>query len=194
MKLSMKLVALTLCITAMLATSACWLQSAWVAEAQAVVKLVPPAAIAVLDLVAAFRGAPVDQSAVASINADSSLVATLLQDYKDASAAAKPDLLSQLDAAALQTSKDLQTILGVIHVGDAATQTKISALVSFVIGEAEALASIIPAAQGKTAARARVAAAPPMQAKDFKKHFNAIMKAPTGNAALDAVSPQFALK
>ena len=148
-------------------TIAC--STTWVTEAVNILKVVAPAAINVLTLVAAFEGKPVDAQKSATIVNDVNAAITELQNYAAASAAAQPGLLAQLNAALAQTQTDLSSILADVHVSNPTKVAQINALVTFVISEVAAVQSLLPNAP-VTARKV------PVDAKHFKRQYNAIMK------------------
>jgi len=154
-------------ISLIAATIAC--STTWVTEAVNILKVVAPAAINVLTLVAAFEGKPVDAQKSATIVNDVNAAITELQNYAAASAAAQPGLLSQLNAALAQTQTDLASILADVHVSNPTKVAQINALVTFVISEVAAVQSLLPNAP-VTARKI------PVDAKHFKRQYNSLMK------------------
>ena len=155
-----------------LATVAC--STTWVAEAVNILKVVAPAAVNILTLVAAFEGTPVDVQKSQTITNDVNAALKYLQDYSAASAAAGPGVLAQLDGALSATQNDLSSILATLHVVDKAHAAQIQALVTFVISEVAQVQSLIPPPPSTVIPIARRTI--PLSARKFKSSFNAMIK------------------
>lgn len=164
----MKTLKSTLAITLIAAMVAC--STSWVTEAVNILKVVAPAAINVLALVAAFEGTPINAQKEMTITNDVNAAITELQNYSAASVAAQPGIVTQLNAALTQTQTDLSSILTDLHISDKTKVAQITALVTFVISEVAAVESLLPPAKPVTARKL------PVSAKNFKKSFNALMK------------------
>lgn len=188
--------AFVLCVTLTLA--AC--STAWIGEAEQIVAALIPAAANIIALVAALQGKGVSatdlqtiQSVGAQAGADLQLLQSLITAYQNADAAAKPGILGQIQAALSATQTSLQGLLPALHIQDAATQTKVTAVVGLVISEVQSLAAIVPLVsasaetptlEAKSAARVGQVKAP-LTAGEFVSSFNATLSAKTGNAGLD---------
>jgi hypothetical protein len=105
----------------------------------------------------------------------------LINDYKTASAADKPNVLGKIDAALNAAQKDLQGILTAFHVKDTATQTAISAGIGLAVTTVEAIISLLPPAPstGMPTAMTAKKAPPhkPDKPEDLKAKYNAIVSA-----------------
>jgi hypothetical protein len=189
---------LVLCLSITLA--AC--STAWIAEAEQIVATLIPAAANIIALVAALQGKGVSagdlrivQDAGAQAGADLQLVQSLITAYQKADAAAKPGILSQIQVAIGTVQSSLQGILPALHIQDAATQAKITAVVGILLSEVQSLAAIVPLVSANTATPSAKSAAKlgqptqtPLTAREFVSSFNATLTAKTGNAELDRVS------
>jgi hypothetical protein len=185
-----------LCLTIGLA--AC--STAWIGEAEQIVAVLIPAAANIISLVAALQGKGVSaedlrtiQNAGTQAGADLQLVQSLITAYQNADAAAKPGILNQIQAAIGVVQASLQGLLPALHIQDAATQTKITAVVGILLSEVQSLAAIVPLvkanAEGPTLAAKSAAGMghprAPLTASEFVSSFNATLTAKTGNAELD---------
>jgi len=188
---------LVLCVTVTLAGCS----TTWIGEAEQVVAALIPAAANIIALVAALEGKSVSaadlqtiQNAGTQAGADLQLIESLITAYQTADATAKPGILNQIQTAINVVQANLQGLLPALHIQDAATQAKITAVVGIVLSEVESLAAIVPlvSANASTAAMARAAAQtkkqPPLTASEFVKSYNATLTAKTGNANLDRVT------
>jgi len=170
----------------------------WIAEAEQVVAALIPAATNIIALVAALEGKGVSatdlqtiQSAGTQAGQDLQLIQSLITAYQTADATAKPGILNQIQTAINAVQGNLQGLLPALHIKDAATQTKITAVIGIVLSEVQSLAAIVPlvnpgastamVAQAKKQAKKQ----PPLTASEFVKSYNATLTAKTGNAELD---------
>lgn len=143
--------------------------TSWVTEAVNILKVVTPAAVNILTLVAALEGKPINAQQVMTVTNDINAAITELQSYTSASVAAQPGVLAQLNAALATTQKDLGAILTDLRISDPVKVAQVTALVTFVISEVAAVQSLLP---GAPVAAQRL----PVSAKQFRNGFNAIMK------------------
>jgi len=194
MKFGKAMLALILCATLM--CTAC--STAWMSEAEQIVAALVPAAANIVALVAALQGKSVSasdletiQSAGSQAGADLQLLQSLIAAYQKADAAAQPGILNQIQAAINAAQSTLNGLLPALHIKDAATQTKITAVVGIVLSEIQSLATIVPLADASAAPETVVMAAkqlkkqPPLTASEFVASYNATLTAKTGNADLD---------
>lgn len=193
-------VAVVLCMT--MIWSAC--STDWIGEAEQIVAALIPAASNIVALVAALQGKSVSatdlqtiQNAGAQAGADLQLIQSLIAAYQKADAAAKPGILNQIESAIGAVQGNLSGMLQGLHIKDAATQTKIEAVVGLVLAEVQSLAAIVPVvAPAVSAKEARIPGAAvragqpraPLSANEFVKSYNSTLTAKTGNAALDQVT------
>jgi hypothetical protein len=190
---------LALILSVVVTLTAC--STAWVGQAEEIVAALIPAAANLLALVAALQGKGVSatdlqaiQSAGSQAGADLQLIQSLITQYQKADAAAQPGILNQIESAVGTAQANLNGILPALHIKDAATQAKISAVVGILVAEVQSLAAIVPLVKvgtvdaptlaAKSAARVghpRV----PLTASEFVGSYNATMTAKTGNVDLD---------
>jgi hypothetical protein len=188
--------ALALLLCGTMIWTAC--STSWVSEAEQIVAALVPAVSNVLALVAALQGKSVSaqdlqsiQSAATQAGADLQLIQSLIGQYESADASAKPGLLGQIQSAINTVQTNLKAILPALHIQDAATQAKITAVVGIVLSEVQSLAAIVPlvdsnaGTQMKAMARTSAKTHPPLKASEFVTSYNAAMTAKTGNAAVD---------
>jgi hypothetical protein len=119
------------------------------------------------------------------------LLQSLIAVYQKADTAARPGLLNQVQAATTAAQATLDGLLPALHIKDAATQAKVSALIGLVTAEVDSLAAIVPlvnsnASPGMMAMAVRQAKkSPPLTAREFVSSYNSTMGAKSGNAVLD---------
>ena len=177
--------------------------TAWISEAEQIVAALIPAAANIVALVAALQGKGVSaadlqtiQSAGAQAGADLQLVQSLITAYEKADAAAQPGILSQIQAALGAVQASLQGLLPALHIQDATTQAKITAVVGIVLSEVQSLAAIVPVIEKAPTLTARSVvkvghSKAPLTASEFVSSFNATLTAKTGNAELDRATAEF---
>jgi hypothetical protein len=201
---------LVLCVTVVLA--GCSLN--WITEAEEILAALIPAAANIIPLVAALDGKSVSaedlqtiQNAGTQAGADLQLIQSLLAAYQTADETAKPGILNQISAAIDAVQGNLQGLLAGLHIQDAATQAKITAVVGIVLSEVESLAAVVPVVASSEASNSldrtategqnphpvaknatRVGHPVPLTAGEFVKSYNATLTAKTGNADLDRVT------
>src|SRR5580765_7449957 len=90
---------------------------------------VAPTVIAVLNLAAAFGGPAMSTSQEQAINNEAASVIDLYNKWQSASTAAKPDALSQFNAAYKVFAQNVQQVLNTIRVVDPQKQALIQAAV-----------------------------------------------------------------
>jgi hypothetical protein len=180
--------------------------TSWIAEAEQIVAVLVPAAANLVTLVAALQGKTVSAGDLATIQnagsqagADLQLIASLIAAYDKADAAAKPGILNQIQSAIGAVQGNLQGLLMGLHIKDAATQTKITAVIGIVLAEVQSLAAVLPIVQGAGASgqgsglrqatmRAKISKKVPLTASEFVQSYNATLTARTGNVELDRVT------
>jgi hypothetical protein len=194
MRIGKAMLTLTLC--AALIFTAC--STAWISEAEQIVAALVPAAANIVALVAALQGKSISASDLATIQnagsqagADLQLLQSLITAYQKADAAEQPGILNQIQAAINAAQSTMGGLLPALHIKDAATEAKITAVVGIVLSEIQSLAAIVPLFDA-SAAPARVAMAarqvkkqPLLTVGEFVASYNAILTAKTGNADLD---------
>jgi hypothetical protein len=195
-KLGQGILAVVLCLT--LVWSGC--STDWIKEAEQIVAALVPAAANLVTLVAALQGKSVSaadlqlvQNTGTQAAADLQLIQSLIAAYQKADAASKPGILAQIQNAITAVQANLQGVLPALHIKDAATQTKITAVVGILLSEVQSLAAVVPIVQGSGNAaalraadsRGRLSLHVPLSAGEFVKSYNSTMTAKTGNAELD---------
>ena len=187
------LICVLMCGTLML--TAC--STTWMAQAEQIVGALIPAVANIVTLVATLHGdvtaadLQTIQSAGTRAGADLQLMQSLIAQYQKADAAAQPGLLNQIQAGMGAVQTTLNGLLPAVHIKDAATQAKITAMVGILVSEVESAAAIVPlvnpsASPGMMAMAARqVKKQSPLSADEFVASYNATITAKTGNAALD---------
>ncbi|HTC56320.1 MAG TPA: hypothetical protein VK706_07925 [Candidatus Sulfotelmatobacter sp.] len=187
---------LTLILSTTLVLNAC--STTWIGEAEQIVAALVPAAANIVALVAALQGKSISASDLETIQgagsqagADLQLLQSLIAAYQKADAAEQPGILNQIQAAINAAQATMDGLLPALHIKDAATEAKITAVVGIVLSEIQSLAAIVPlvdvGAAPATVARAagRVKKQPPLTASEFVASYNATLTAKTGNADLD---------
>jgi hypothetical protein len=174
---------------AMLST-AC--STAWISALDAILASAAPALINILQIVAVANGKPASSSLIAKIDADAAAIKTLAANFAAASSAATPGVCEQLQAAVSAYQADQQLVLQLAQVSDSNTQTKITLLVDLVAGTVSEITAVIPSCENAASFRSRKGALP-YSVSSFVSHYNRILVAPTGNAAVDAASQKLKL-
>jgi hypothetical protein len=188
------LIAVVLCGT--LICTSC--STAWIGQAEQIVAALIPATANLVVLVSMLQGKNVSasdlqtiQSAAAQAGTDLQLMQSLIAQYQKADAAAQPGLLNQIQAAMSAVQGTLNGLLPALHIKDAATQTKITAVIGILLSEVESVAAIVPLVNAgaspamMTMAAKQVRKQAPLTASEFAASYNATMTAKTGNAELD---------
>ena len=184
--------------------------SNWVDEAEQISAALIPAAANLVTLVAALQGHSVSaqdlaivQNAGTQAGADLQLVQSLIAAYQKADAAAQAGILNQIQSALNAAQGNLQGILPALHIKDAATQAKITAVIGIVISEVQSLAAVVPLVQGSGAMNAKLSLqsqnphfsqnqvgmghpSVPLSAREFVRSYNTVMAAKSGNVSLDS--------
>jgi hypothetical protein len=199
-KVGRGVVAVVLCLTMVMAGCS----TAWIEQAQEIVAALVPAAANLVTLVAALQGKTVSaadfqtiQNAGTQAGADLQLIQALIAAYHTADAAAQPGILNQIESAIAAVQGNLQGLLQALHIQDAATQAKITAVVGILLSEVQSLAAVIPIVKEGTiqSQNARLNRVPrivkaPLSASEFVKSYNATMAAKTGNAVVDRATAE----
>jgi hypothetical protein len=193
------LVAVMLCV--MLMWTGC--STAWIGEAEQIVSALIPGLANLVTLVATLQGKSVSvadmqtiQSAGAQAGADLQLMQSLITQYQKADASAQPGLLSQIQVALNAVDSTLNGLLPALHIKDATTQAKITAVIGILLSEVQSMTAIVPlvnvdASPGMmTMAAKQVTKRPPLPAGEFVNSYNSTMTAKTGNAELDRATAE----
>ena len=166
--------------------------AAWVSTLDSILAAAAPALINILQIVAVANGQPVNSNLAAKINADATVIKTLAGDFAKASSGSAPGACQQLQLAVSAYQADQQMVLQVAQVSDSNTQTKITLLAGLVAGTVDAITAVIPSCQNAASSQS-MRTAPPYSVSTFTDHYNSILLSPTGNAAVDAVTPKLKL-
>ncbi len=167
--------------------------TAWVSTLDSILAAAAPALIDILQIVAAANGKPVNADLAAKINTDATAIKTLAADFARVSSSSAPGVCQQLQAAVSAYQGDQQLVLQLAQVNDVNTQTKITLLTDLVAGTVNAITAVIPSCQNADL-RQGFKAAPPYSVSTFAEHYNSILVAPTGNAAVDTATQKLKLR
>ncbi len=172
--------------------------TAWVGEAEQIAAALIPATANLVTLVATLQGKNVCaaelqtvQSAGAQAGSDLQVMRSLIAQYQKADAAEQTGLLNQIQAAMSAVQLTLNGLLPALHIKDAATQAKVTAVVGILLSEVQSMAAIVPLVNPgaspamMTMAARQVKKQAPLTASEFVSSYNATMTAKTGNWELD---------
>jgi hypothetical protein len=196
-------VVVLLCLTMVLAGCS----TTWIEEAEEIVAALIPAAGNIVALVAAVQGKGVSANDMQMIQnsgaqaADLQLIQSLIAAYQKADATAQPGILNQIESAIAAVEANLKGLLPALHIQDAATQAKVTAVIGLVLSEVESLAAVVPLVSSQGSGSSAQTSHPvaqnatrvgqpsftraPLTASEFVSSYNATMTAKTGDAALD---------
>lgn len=180
----------------------------WVGQAVNIINIVVPAFGQILGLIMAFGGTFVTQADIDFVKKVSdqavsdlqTVVKPLLDQYNSATATAKAGILSKIETAVQVIINNVSTILPALHITNAALTAKIEMAIGFLVATLESLLSVLPILKtAKTAEQFGKALesqgiTPPLTSKQIKAHFNFLMKSKTGDAQVDAVAKDYAIK
>jgi len=174
----------------------------WIGSAEEIVSVLIPAAANLVTLVVTLAGKTVTAADLATIQnagtqagTDLQLIQSLIAAYQKADDTAKPGILNQIQSAINAAQGNLQGLLPALHIKDASTQAKITAVVGILLSEVQSLAAVVPLVQAapsgtilaltaKSAARTGRPNAP-LTAAQFVASYNSTLTAKTGNTDLD---------
>lgn len=188
-----------MCVSILLCGTLMWTacSTTWIGEAEQIVGVLIPAAANVMTLIATLRGSvpaadlQTAQSVESQVNSDLQLLQELIGQYERAGSATQPALLSRIKAALSAVQSNLSGLAPALHIKDAATQEKVSALVGIVLSEVQSMSAILPTVNGMESAvtlKKRtlcLVGRTPLSASDFVNSYNAAMLRKTGDAGLD---------
>ena len=187
---------LSVALGGMMIWTAC--STAWVGEAEQVVTVLIPGLANLMTLVAALQGKSVSaedleavQNTGTQATSDLRLIESLIAKYRTADAAEQPGLLSQIQVAVKTLESNLNGLLLSLHIKDAATQAKVTAIVALLLSEVQTVAAIVPATDGSggptvtVSGRERARLKAPLTAETFVRLYNATITAKTGEDELD---------
>ena len=182
--------ALVVALSFVMFCTAC--STAWVSTLDSILAAAAPALINILQIVAVANNQPVNSNLAAKINADAAVIKTLAADFAKASSESAPGVCQQLQTAVSAYQADQQLVLQAAQVSDPNTQTKITLLANLVAGTVDAITAVIPSCQNAASTQS-MKATPPYSVSTFADHYNSILVAKTGNAAVDAMTPKLKL-
>jgi hypothetical protein len=175
--------------------------TAWIGQAEEIVVALIPAAANLITLITALQGHGVSAqdlqmigTASTQAQTDLQLINTLITQYQQAAdAQTQASLLAKIQAAITSVQSNLSALLPALHISDAATQSKVTAVIGLILSEVQSLEAIIPLVHSGSTAQASAAlkagkVKPPLRAGEFRASYNAIMTAKTGKAALDGAA------
>lgn len=179
----------------------------WVDDAEQIVAALIPATANLVTLVTTLQGRSIAaedlekvQSAGKEAEADLELIQSLIAAYRKAGESARVGILNQIESGLNAAKTDLAGLVAALHIKDAATQAKITAVVGIVLAEVQSLEAVVQALrisrEGPAVARRSVGSgqavtasnsskAVPLAARDFIHSYNSTLTAKTGNAELD---------
>jgi hypothetical protein len=163
--------------------------TSWVQEASSIIGALVPAVEGVLVILSGLGAVGLSPSVITAVqtwgtqaqNDLENVVTPLINQYNTAEAAAQPGILTQIETALNTITANLKTILPTLKVENSALQAKITAIVTEVSDEFEALLNLIPVVKGavtpadvmKALAAHPEAVAKLKSAKQFSKDYNA---------------------
>jgi hypothetical protein len=163
--------------------------TSWVQEASSIIGALVPAVEGVLVILSGLGAVGLSPSVITAVQAWGTqaqndlenVVTPLINQYNTAEAAAQPGILTQIETALNTITANLKTILPTLKVENSALQAKITAIVTEVSDEFEALLNLIPVVKGavtpadvmKALAAHPEAVAKLKSAKQFSKDYNA---------------------
>lgn len=172
--------------------------TAWISEVEQIISVMIPGVVNLLTLVSTLQGRNISaedlraiQSAGAQAQSDLELIESLIAQYQKANAAEEPGLLNQIQAGVSAVQSSLSGVLPAVHIKDAATEAKVTAVVGVLLAEVQSVAAMVPGVDSSgsptsmTFAGRRGQVGPPLNAKEFVDSYNATMAARTGNEELD---------
>ncbi len=175
--------------------------TAWITQAEEILAALIPAAANLITLITALQGNGVSardlqliEGASTQAQTDLQLINTLITQYQQAAdAAAQASLLAKIQTAIGSVQSNLGGLLAALHISDAATQSKVAAVIGLILSEVQSLEAIIPLVHAASTAQASAGlkagkVKAPLTAGEFRASYNSIMTAKTGNAPLDGAA------
>jgi hypothetical protein len=166
--------------------------TAWLGTLDSILAVAAPALVNILQIAAIANGKPMNGNLATKITADATVLKTLASDFARASSGSATGICQQLQSAVSVYQSDQQLVLQAAQVSDSNTQIKIALLVGLVADTVDAITAVIPSCQNAAATRS-MKATRPYSLSRFAAHYNSILLAPTGNAAVDAATPKLKL-
>lgn len=152
----------------------------WISEAVGIVQVIEACIPSLLAILAAFGVslAPGVLNTIQQWGAEAQTdlleLKSLIEQYKAAEATAQPGILAEIQALVGVINTNMQAILPMLHVDNAALQAKIEAIFNLVATKLVALANLIPVIEGKVADHDEIKKLlnKLQSAKAFKKSYN----------------------
>jgi len=162
----------------------------WLTDATNLLPVLISGAASLLSFIAAISGQTIPAAALAEITTIANDVETELKVVEELigeyNTTPNETVLQKIDAAAKLVVANLSKLLAVDGLPDA-VNSKVQSIAQLLLTQFEAWLSLLPAVNAATAvAGARITITIPSTKKDLKSQFNAILDAPTGDAAVDA--------
>lgn len=172
----------------------------WLMDANSILPVVLNSVLGVLQLIAVLRGGSLSQSeadAVTKIATDTQNALEAIQKTVDEyEQAPSTTLLGDIQAGVKAVTDNLNAFLAAVSITDPATKAKITDILTLVLDQITAWATIIPALSGT----AKPTVAPntvnvahdqfqisiPLTKKQYKETYNEILTQPSGSAEVDA--------
>ena len=196
MKRTFRRVGLSLVLCLVVLMVAC--SADWVGQAKAIVSVMIPATSNTVALVVALQGKDVSagdlqmiQSAGAQVGTDLQLIEALIAAYEKADDTARPGILEKIQSGIASVQMNLQGLLQGLHIKDAATQTKVTAVIGILLSEVQSLEALIPLIKNQgpgVTGRGQENSSIHLSANEFVSSYNSTLAAKTGSAAVDRVS------
>jgi hypothetical protein len=172
----------------MLCLSGCAGLPAWLTEGQQVLTLVGPVITTILGFVAALTSKTIDAPVAATITTIVTKAQAGLADLaaleKQYNANPGTTILTDIEQGGKAVVAELQPLLALVDVKDPATQAKIEAFANLAVTQLGAWITELPVLTAPALTSHTITI--PFNTKEFKQAFDAIVKAPTGTAAVDA--------
>ncbi len=185
---------LVLCLVVLM--TAC--STDWVGQAEAIVSVMIPATSNTVALVVALQGRDVSagdlqmiQSAGAQVGTDLQLIEALIAAYEKADETARPGILEKIQSGIASVQMNLQGLLQGLHIKDAATQTKVTAVIGILLAEVQSLEALIPLVKNQglgIRGQGPASSSIHLSANEFVSSYNSTLGAKTGSAAVDRVT------
>ena len=146
--------ALALLLAATMMGSGC--STNWTQQAQEIMAVLIPATTNLVILVATAQGKEISaedldlvQKAGTEVGGDLKVIQGLIGAYDSADEKAKQGILNRIQSAIQAAQENLRGLTQGLHIKDAATQAKITAIVGILLAEVQLLAAILPVIQGR---------------------------------------------
>ncbi len=154
MKFALRFFALYVLLNLLLFTTGC--TTSWVTEASGIIESLIPAVQGILVILSGLGAAALTPSVLTSVqtwgtqamNDLNNVVLPLIEQYNAAEDSEKPGILTSIQAALNTIATNLATILPTLKITDPVTQEKVTAVITEVQDELNAVVALIPVVQG----------------------------------------------